>query len=79
MDLNSVLCKYNLVAFNASGHTDSIYLFYLAEDTYCSGWYYGNLGRELGRLTRNELGSMSAEELEEFAVRCSLQSMVSGC
>lgn len=61
------------MAFNVSGHTDIIYIFYLREDQYDSGWYYKNFGRELGRLGRRELESMSAEE---FAVGCSVRSMI---
>jgi hypothetical protein len=71
MDLKSVLSKYNLAVFNFA----EIYCFYLHDGAHCSSWFYQNYVRELGRLKRSELVSMSDEELEEFAVGCSVRSM----
>jgi hypothetical protein len=71
MDLKSVLFKYNLVVFNFA----DIYCFYLQYGAHTSSWYYLNYARNLGRLRRSELVSMSDEELEEFAVGCSVRSM----
>lgn len=79
MDLNSVLCKYNLVVFNTVRHTGVTCHFYSRQDEYCSDWFYINFVRELGSINKSELVSMSAEELEEFAVGCSLRSMEPEC
>jgi hypothetical protein len=75
MDLKPVLFKYNLhvCVYNNS------WFFYLKGDADWSDWSYIGLGKVLGRLSRDELLSMSAEELEEFAVGCSIRSMCPEC
>ena len=80
MDLNSVLYKYNLISFEYFNHPGvTTCHFYSRENAYCSSWFYINFARELGCIKKSELVSMSAEELEEFAVGCSLRSMGPEC
>jgi hypothetical protein len=74
MNLESVLCKYNLIGF--SRH--SWYYIYQKRGIYNSNWHYWHyqmFGLELECLPEKELMAMSAEELENLAVGCSLLSM----
>jgi hypothetical protein len=71
MNLESVLCKYNLIGF--SRH--SWYYIYQKGGIFNSHWYYQTFGLELECLPEKELMAMSAEELENLAVGCSLLSM----
>jgi hypothetical protein len=75
MDLNSVLSRYSLISFEVTQNTGAVYTIYKSEGIYCSGWFYRSFGFELERINKSELESMSAEELEDFAVGCSIRSM----
>jgi hypothetical protein len=74
MDLKPVLFKYNLrVVVSNSRH-----YFFPRDCGYSDDWLYF-FGENLGCLRTDELLSMSDEELEEFAVGCSIRSMCPEC
>lgn len=75
MDLKSVLSKYNLISFEVTQNTGAVYTFYRSDGIDYSKWFYRYFGTELGRINKSKLESMSAEELEDFAVGCSIRSM----
>jgi len=80
MDLNSVFCKYNLISFESFNHPGvTTCHLYSKQGAYCPDWFYKNFVRKLGSINKSELVSMSAEELEEFAVGCSVRSMGPEC